>query len=658
MKRKIFILIIGLIISANSFAQENSSPSRIGLYGAYGFNSHTADFNSLTGLVSCCPDYKDASGSGLIFGAIFEQYIASKLYIGVRLGYYSFKGEFENDEIQTVYDYTTDDAVDATFRHNFNPEFAYLSFQPELSYNPIAGLMLRAGVRTDFLNISSDFDHSETIINPEYLNYENGTNTRLNSEGEIEDLVKTNFSVTLGLGYDIALSDNNKFYLTPEISYQLGLTDIVKDKDWKVNIFTAGLSFKYAFGSESDSHSPIVSLSESGTSSGTGNIRAMALTDDGNVDDLATVRIEEFKTKKMKPLLNYIFFDENSARIPERYKRISRNETSNFSEQDLSTYNDIQTYYHILNILGKRMKLNPDAKISVDGCNSNSGLEKDNLNLSVRRALAVRNYLIRIWDISPDRIIVDKRGLPANPSAIDNPDGMAENRRVEINSDKWEIIAPVYSETTSIETKPAGIRFETEIEGNTDISEWNIDVLQNGRQVKTFSGRDAVPGTIDWKISGSNSSSITNDDLLTYKMTMSNGSDIFTSNEQTIPVEYLSLKKKVVEKLSDISLYRFSLLSSFDENELSPYNKKLMDMIKAEISPESEITVAGYTDRLGTENYNKELSEKRAKALADEFSASKIETVGYGESRMDFDNNNPEGRFYSRRVDVTISTPR
>lgn len=54
--------------------------------------------------------------------------------------------------------------------------------------------------------------------------------------------------------------------------------------------------------------------------------------------------------------------------------------------------------------------------------------------------------------------------------------------------------------------------------------------------------------------------------------------------------------------------------------------------------PQTDIEVGGHTDIRGSEEYNQELSERRAEAVSDELihngvSARRIRTVGYGESR-------------------------
>ena len=67
----------------------------------------------------------------------------------------------------------------------------------------------------------------------------------------------------------------------------------------------------------------------------------------------------------------------------------------------------------------------------------------------------------------------------------------------------------------------------------------------------------------------------------------------------------------------------------------------------------------GHTDSTGSESYNQELSERRAKAVmnylvAQGVDASRITALGYGEAYPVADNGTPEGRSLNRRVDLLL----
>jgi OOP family OmpA-OmpF porin len=78
--------------------------------------------------------------------------------------------------------------------------------------------------------------------------------------------------------------------------------------------------------------------------------------------------------------------------------------------------------------------------------------------------------------------------------------------------------------------------------------------------------------------------------------------------------------------------------------------------------PNTRITLDGHTCWIGTEEYNYDLSERRAESvkayLIDKFgiAASRLTTRGYGESRPIASNDTKEGRKENRRVMAEIST--
>lgn len=76
--------------------------------------------------------------------------------------------------------------------------------------------------------------------------------------------------------------------------------------------------------------------------------------------------------------------------------------------------------------------------------------------------------------------------------------------------------------------------------------------------------------------------------------------------------------------------------------------------------PNNKVRVAGYTDSLGDPNYNLDLSQRRAKAVAMELvkegvPAENVSFIGYGASRFIATNKTREGRYKNRRVELEVS---
>jgi OmpA-OmpF porin, OOP family len=100
-------------------------------------------------------------------------------------------------------------------------------------------------------------------------------------------------------------------------------------------------------------------------------------------------------------------------------------------------------------------------------------------------------------------------------------------------------------------------------------------------------------------------------------------------------------------------------LFDFDKSVLRPDGRKSIDDALAKISGvDLEMVIAtGHTDSVGTDAYNQKLSERRAAAVKDYLvskgiPASKITTIGKGESQPVATNKTAEGRQKNRRVDI------
>jgi OOP family OmpA-OmpF porin len=97
----------------------------------------------------------------------------------------------------------------------------------------------------------------------------------------------------------------------------------------------------------------------------------------------------------------------------------------------------------------------------------------------------------------------------------------------------------------------------------------------------------------------------------------------------------------------------------FDKAEVDEVSGVVLDTAISTLSgcPKVQVQIDGYTDSMGPEDYNKSLSERRAKAVRKYFtssgiSADRLDTQGYGESRPVASNDTREGRALNRRVEL------
>ncbi|PRA26562.1 OmpA family protein [Pseudomonas poae] len=99
----------------------------------------------------------------------------------------------------------------------------------------------------------------------------------------------------------------------------------------------------------------------------------------------------------------------------------------------------------------------------------------------------------------------------------------------------------------------------------------------------------------------------------------------------------------------------------FDKSVVKPNSyadvKNLADFMKQ--YPQTTTVVEGHTDSIGPDAYNQKLSQRRADAVKqvlvkDGIDASRVSSVGYGESRPVADNATEAGRAVNRRVEASV----
>ncbi len=141
-------------------------------------------------------------------------------------------------------------------------------------------------------------------------------------------------------------------------------------------------------------------------------------------------------------------------------------------------------------------------------------------------------------------------------------------------------------------------------------------------------------------------------------------------------VSYISENGKVYKIIAG-KRYRLRGLKIIAESDIVPKAGALInfDLNSAQIQPESyplldefgkalksglagqRFIVAGHTDSVGKADYNQELSDRRAQAVADYLLArhgiesDRLSLKGYGETRPIASNDNAKGRALNRRVE-------
>jgi OmpA-OmpF porin, OOP family len=100
----------------------------------------------------------------------------------------------------------------------------------------------------------------------------------------------------------------------------------------------------------------------------------------------------------------------------------------------------------------------------------------------------------------------------------------------------------------------------------------------------------------------------------------------------------------------------------FDKSTLRPAAITKLDAAVKIMNdnPGIEINIEGHTDSVGSDAYNEKLSERRAAAVRaylvrEGIDDSRLNSIGYGESRPEASNDTAEGRAQNRRVDLIVA---
>jgi OmpA-OmpF porin, OOP family len=106
---------------------------------------------------------------------------------------------------------------------------------------------------------------------------------------------------------------------------------------------------------------------------------------------------------------------------------------------------------------------------------------------------------------------------------------------------------------------------------------------------------------------------------------------------------------------------RIALYINFDTGKsiIKPESKAIIEQIVQMLksNPALAISVEGHTDNVGSQEYNKKLSDERAKTVvtaivAQGIDAKRLTSIGYGQDKPVADNSTEEGRAKNRRVEL------
>ena len=377
----------------------------------------------------------------------------------------------------------------------------------------------------------------------------------------------------------------------------------------------------------------------------------------------AAVNIEEVTMVDSSPLLNHIYFDTGKSSIPDRYVALSTpEEVGTFAEEKLT--GTMEKYHQVLNVIGKRLVANPEARITLEGCNSNAGVEKGKIVLSKSRAEAVAAYLKSVWGIDPSRIEIKARNLPAVPSSSRLPEGIVENQRVEILSTHPAILDTIKSTYMLEQADSKEIRINPSVQAEVEIDHWKLRLLSGDKVLATKEGAGAPPAEMIFPLETLGVHTLATLGKVSADLEAKDKEgNVFTTASGPVAINFIRREERIAQKAGNKVMEKYGLiLFDFDRTELKDRNQVIVNRVLARVAELKSVTmdIVGHTDSIGKEKYNIDLSERRAKAVYDTTlqtgiaANAQINHVGNGPNNPPYDNSLPEGRSLNRTVIITL----
>lgn len=655
-----FCIVVAAASGQTSIDKEKEPPHKVGGYVGYQYNIHNASFSQLPGVASCCPEFRTGTGAGFAFGGLYELPLTTTLSLLLRGGYSSIGATLK--ETETIGNALQgEEIVSAEVEHYLETTLGIISFQPAVSYAPFRiPVAFHLGVEGGFIAVKK-YQQRELLVRPVNAVFKDTrSGIRGESNGAIDGASSLRIAGFLGVSTEIPIGRD--ITLSPTLEYFQGFTNVIADSGWTASTLRLATAVKFALIPAPEAPAPVIEpepvtpkpvLSEPVL---TAALELRSVAANGSRQRVDSIVVEETEWEEHVPILFHVFFGEGDASLAATPLRIfTPAQTASFKEGELAS-EAMAVYHDALNILGSRMRNNANITVTLTGCNMDIGVEKNNMQISRARAEAVKTYLTDVWGIAANRIAVKARNLPAKPANSSLVDGQEENRRVEIAVSAAQM-EPVRLKDISRVAKPSTVEVIPVITASAGVEKWTLDIRDDTKQLAEFTdGKQPAMWTIDPNAIDNNLSRIA------FELTVRDRNGKEQQVSTSVPAKTLTLQQKRFEIKNDKRYEKFSLiLFGYNEPELDEEHKAMLEKVKASITPASTVTILGYSDRTGDPAYNRQLAEKRCanvrNYLGTVLSDSQVVLRAIGSDTLLFDNATPQGRSYSRTVQVVVETP-
>lgn len=641
------------ILPSSAQEVEQSPRFLLGVYGGVNANLHQPDFPLP---VPVNLPFPPASGRfdqsktsvGYHFGVTGEYRFSPQIAAGLSLGYFSADGALQTvgmrqDTGGSGSNLQTDLSLDATLR--------YFEIVPNVRFYDVAGIPSLFGFGGIEFSFPVANRYTLTEVQSDTVRYVYDSSAAVPDAG-------LRAALQLGIGYNFQVSD--KWSVSPALEFRFPFTKVSGNTDfdsWRVPQVRFSVSVQYDFSELFRSRAKVSSLPPLNVA-----LQVGYYNDVGEFTPLDHLTIEEVAYAELYPIIPYLFFERGGTEIPKEYLEFGEKLAVGQEKERSVPQDALVQNYGLLDLIGKRMQEYSQASLRIVGTTDG----KEPLSIAQQRAEAVKRYLVATYGIAPNRILVEARRLPEKPSAINDPDGQAENRRVEFYPSIPEVLDPVFVEQEKVLfASPELIEFRPEVTGldSAVLNRFIFTVQQAGDSLHQLErrGRPEVIRPIRWKVQADRLKS--KDLPIEYSYRIEDEHNRSDEATGLIPLQYQVRYEKREERLPDRKVQKFSLvLFDFDRADLTPQNQRVLDKyVLPAIQFNSVVRVYGYTDRIGDTEYNKNLAQRRAETvvryLQSKTKAKSFVPIGVGEDVLLYDNDRAIGRQLSRTVQIVVETP-
>lgn len=664
--RSLLSILLALVCISGTSAQpvESEKPMLIGVYAGYGLNSLTGNLTSgeLPGSIPGtgeCGSFQEGSGSGLLGGLLFEYRLSSFLSGGLRLEYSNRSGDMTYRCVDPAQARLPDGSL-ATAETDHVAEISLGTFALHLlvGVRPFQfPLVISAGPSIRF-GTGGDYRLTERIVTPRTAEFVTGGQEREYGTGNLAgDGSAVNVGLLGALGYEFPAGDD--WRLRPEFSVSIPIGDDLTVGSVRSTGMRLTLALTRAFGSIRDDVPdvpPVVAEQTPEPLPVKPPLRARFEVDNGDGWTEGSLVIRRFApvNTRLIPLLPYVFFDNRQNELPARYTRIDRGSTDGFDEANLVSHSTLDVYSHVLNIVGSRLRRFPDARLTLTASAPDVAEGTPSTTLARGRAESIRDYLHGVWDIPNERMAIVSRHDPEVPTNPETPEGRAENRRVELSSDRFEVLAPLtFVDTLSpVEEARIGVSLQYPDEG---VTSWNIGSWRKEDRTASAQSRGTgpLPPRHEFKLPSLRSFADRDTLMVDLRVNVDDSTIRSYDGIFAIPVRRSDTYAAIIAS-GEYSLIIFDAANA----ELREEHRRVIDSIAALLPDDATVSIFGYTDFLGDSAENQSLSERRAEQVAERFNRrrAQIDTVrGLGEDTETFNVLGlPEERMYARRVVIKV----